>query len=685
MPYPGYIITTGGTGGGGLSNACNGLTDDGVSVCLGGLLCANTTIDGNSGAYDLSIINLDSFNLGFDNVSTITDGGTNGGLRYAGDYSANYINRSIPDVSYVTGLTSTIQSNIIQICSDIDYISAATVANTADIMNLAVWSGQTNNYLTYLSGQTSANTADIMNLAVWSGQTQTSIDNLESWSGTSTPVINSAITGATNGIGTTGRKVCLGGALVANTNIIGNYTLSFCDNAKINSTSGYQVSGVTVFDTGNASNAALQIGYAAQAFGNCGIAIGYCAKSYCNPAIAIGGNSVASGASTIAIVGSATCGNSITLAGIATCGGIAIGAGSRATGFNTVSIGGVTCSGNAYGIALGYYACAISTEGISIGHVALTNANETIAIGCVACSTQQFSVALGAGAQATGTGTVSIGKLSCATQTCSFAIGYNSHATGIATITIGECAQTNGSCSIAIGRCATALNANYSLAIGNTTCACGAFNIIIGSGGCAWCSDSIVIGESSCSLCFSSIAIGRLNKSLACETVTIGHVNHACALRSYVLGGCNNKICSGNTLTTLVGGHSLTLDGTGFSEYVVVPNLSIYCTPTTGACTDSVLVWNSTDKKVKRVPYLSGSTSGFALCCSLSIIGNSSATGFTLTHNLNKQFVNVQIVESASPYATIYTDVQRPNANCIYVSFDTAPLSGINYCAIIIG
>lgn len=82
---------------------------------------------------------------------------------------------------------------------------------------------------------------------------------------------------------------------------------------------------------------------------------------------------------------------------------------------------------------------------------------------------------------------------------------------------------------------------------------------------------------------------------------------------------------------------------------------------------------------------LSGSSGGFASCCSLSIVGNSTATGFTLTHNLNKQFPVVQVVQSASPYATVYTDVQRVNANCVCVFFDTAPPTGTNYCVIIMG
>lgn len=67
------------------------------------------------------------------------------------------------------------------------------------------------------------------------------------------------------------------------------------------------------------------------------------------------------------------------------------------------------------------------------------------------------------------------------------------------------------------------------------------------------------------------------------------------------------------------------------------------------------------------------------------ISGDSSATGFTVNHALNKQFVMVQIVQAASPYATVYTDVLRPNANCVCITFSTAPTTGTNYRILISG
>jgi hypothetical protein len=102
---------------------------------------------------------------------------------------------------------------------------------------------------------------------------------------------------------------------------------------------------------------------------------------------------------------------------------------------------------------------------------------------------------------------------------------------------------------------------------------------------------------------------------------------------------------------------------------------------------------------VKAVIIADSSTSGWVLpypgyqlavstgCTSLSeftITGNSSSTGFTVNHGRNKQFVSVEIVKNSSPYPTIYTNVQRTNTNCIYVTFDTPPTTGQEYKILII-
>jgi hypothetical protein len=79
------------------------------------------------------------------------------------------------------------------------------------------------------------------------------------------------------------------------------------------------------------------------------------------------------------------------------------------------------------------------------------------------------------------------------------------------------------------------------------------------------------------------------------------------------------------------------------------------------------------------------STGGtIAAISEFTITGNSVTTGFTVNHGLSKQFVSVEVVKNSSPYATIYTNIERPNANCVCITFDTAPASGQQYKILII-
>ncbi len=82
---------------------------------------------------------------------------------------------------------------------------------------------------------------------------------------------------------------------------------------------------------------------------------------------------------------------------------------------------------------------------------------------------------------------------------------------------------------------------------------------------------------------------------------------------------------------------------------------------------------------------LSVSTGSTAAAISIyTITGDSVNNGFVVNHGKNNQFVGVDIVENFGTYSTVYTDVQRPNANCVCVCFDDAPLSGVQYKILII-
>jgi hypothetical protein len=140
--------------GGVLTGATNGLTDSNGVVCLGGTLCVATTICGD-----------DTNSLTFRDTA-ITD---KKGILYYADYSPTFVANSLVSAQYVTGLTS---------C---------------------------------LSGR-------VDDLETWSGVTNGRLDDLETFSGNSQPIIDVALTGATNGLTVDAyRKVGLGGALTGDT------------------------------------------------------------------------------------------------------------------------------------------------------------------------------------------------------------------------------------------------------------------------------------------------------------------------------------------------------------------------------------------------------------------------------------------------------------------------------------
>jgi hypothetical protein len=87
-------------GGGTITGATNGLSTSGANIALGGTLCCNTQIGGID-TYDLNLITLKHFNLGFNDISTIMDNGNHGGIRYGADYSSTYNIRSLVDKGYV--------------------------------------------------------------------------------------------------------------------------------------------------------------------------------------------------------------------------------------------------------------------------------------------------------------------------------------------------------------------------------------------------------------------------------------------------------------------------------------------------------------------------------------------------------------------------------------------------------
>lgn len=45
----------------------------------------------------------------------------------------------------------------------------------------------------------------------------------------------------------------------------------------------------------------------------------------------------------------------------------------------------------------------------------------------------------------------------------------------------------------------------------------------------------------------------------------------------------------------------------------------------------------------------------------------------------------VQVYQVSSPYATVYTDVERNSTSQVTVKFDVAPASGTDYRVVVVG
>jgi hypothetical protein len=176
-----------GSGAGTVSGATNGLRliNSGTTVVLGGNLSSGTTINGLN-SYELNLINLLGFHVSGGTTEiilepagiTLSHSGTsvnldsNAGLTYNGDYSPNYTIRSLPDVGFVTGLTSGLKF-------EINYISGVTDTKLAKV-------------------------------------------TFSAYTASTTAIISNAVTGATNGLTKSGRNIGLGGTLTGNTIIDGN-------------------------------------------------------------------------------------------------------------------------------------------------------------------------------------------------------------------------------------------------------------------------------------------------------------------------------------------------------------------------------------------------------------------------------------------------------------------------------
>jgi hypothetical protein len=100
-----------------------------------------------------------------------------------------------------------------------------------------------------------------------------------------------------------------------------------------------------------------------------------------------------------------------------------------------------------------------------------------------------------------------------------------------------------------------------------------------------------------------------------------------------------------------------------------------------GTSTDTEILWNETTDQWQLT---NDGTSYHEITRKYKQTLSTSATSYTITHNLNTQDVVVQIYEVASPYQQVFTDVEHTSANVVTIKFASAPTAG-EYRVVVIG
>jgi len=96
---------------------------------------------------------------------------------------------------------------------------------------------------------------------------------------------------------------------------------------------------------------------------------------------------------------------------------------------------------------------------------------------------------------------------------------------------------------------------------------------------------------------------------------------------------------------------------------------------------DAEILWNETSDKWTLT---NNGTNYHAIARKYAETLGSSATSYTVTHNLGTTDVTVQIFEAATPFAQVEADVQRSNANAVVINFASAPSAG-EYRVVVVG
>ena len=683
----------------GVQTANNGLTKDGTNVRLGGELTGSTCVYGNNtnfiferknvggtGVCSSLCLNLDAELKGSSDSGSETNLQTSGNalcltasgaaeyrddnsnpINYAGDYSTNYVARSLVDAAYVTGQTTTASNGLTKTGTNVTLggilSETTTISGGSQVINFGTATSQIGfNICGSLNsvgdsviaisdrGQFDMNTCCVALTSCFDATNYTKIcldqqsieigigsgtsgaleysDDYHSKynlrtlpdvayvTGLTSAIETASVTGATNGLTKSGQDVKLGGNLTEYTSInMGTDAIEF------NGSNGTSNTYVSFSD-------------------------GY------NDMIAYGG----SGNNIAGINGnaSATQGGTNVLLEVQYTGGLQ----SHITlnpdniyidaydGTNTANVG-FTASGFTYGA--NYSTCWTDRSLVDKAYVdngitgatntftnGLTDTVGTVKLGgtltedtCINTD-NQYGIAIGSNVKATGNNSFALGEGyggGCveASGNNSFAGGFGYYGNVIA----------SGVNSFAFGGDYTAACASTSAVLGGT------FNCILTTG-----LNSAIIGGTGNEVRDrnSGIFAGNSNTIFnnACVSTIIGgygtSIEASCS--SAIIGGRSTQLNAGNHCSVIVGGCNINVGNGDLPEHAIVPNLAIWNTPADDA-DGAVLVWDSSTKKVGKTTItiptadVTGATNGLSIVDREVVLGGT-LTGDTVIDN-NKQ------------------------------------------------
>jgi hypothetical protein len=162
--------------------------------------------------------------------------------------------------------------------------------------------------------------------------------------------------------------------------------------------------------------------------------------------------------------------------------------------------------------------------------------------------------------------------------------------------------------------------------------------------------------------------------------VTIGLPDNVEITGNLQVGGNLNVIGTVNSVNTTqinIEDNKVKLN----SNFTGTPTTDAGITVERGDEADVELLWNETSNNWTLT---NNGTDYHAIVRKYAETLGSSATSYTVTHNLETTDVTVQIFEAATPFAQVEADVQRSNANAVIINFASAPSAG-EYRVVVVG